>query len=149
MERQRAGLARATEDRDVATAARIARLTDVAMLDPIVGMLVPGLGDIVTSGLGLYIVVVAFRKRLPAIVLARMLLNLGIDTVVGAIPIAGDLFDFAFRANRRNLELLRARHESRRSRPSDYLMVGGAALLFLAALAIPVLLLIWFVRSIA
>ena len=148
MRTEREGLTRGIEDRDVATASRIARWTDVAMIDPIVGLLVPGVGDIVTSGLGLYIVVVAFRKGLPAVVIARMLLNLGIDTVVGAIPVAGDLFDFAFRANRRNLALLQARHETGRSRPSDWLMVGGAGLLLLAALAIPVLLLIWFVRSV-
>jgi hypothetical protein len=42
----------------------------------------------------------------PAVVLWRMLLNLGIDTVLGAIPFAGDIFDVAFRANSKNADLL-------------------------------------------
>ena len=117
------------------------------MLDPIAGLLVPGLGDFLSAGVGLYIVQVAIRKRLPKIVVARMLLNLGIDTAVGSIPLVGDIFDFAFRANRRNVDLLTARHEAGRGRAVDWLFVAGAALLFLAALALPIALLVWFISA--
>jgi hypothetical protein len=134
-------------DPDVRRARRLARVADVAMVDPLVGLFVPGMGDLVTSGLGLYIVSLAVRKRLPAVVIARMLLNLGIDTAIGAIPLAGDLFDFAFRANLRNVALLEQRHVAGRSRWSDWLAVAGAALLFAAALALPILLLVWFIRA--
>jgi Domain of unknown function (DUF4112) len=134
-------------DPDVQRARRLARVADVAMVDPLVGLFVPGMGDLVTSGLGLYIVSLAVRKRLPAVVIARMLLNLGIDTAVGAIPLAGDLFDFAFRANLRNVTLLEQRHVAGHSRWTDWLTVAGAALLFAAALALPILLLVWFIRA--
>jgi hypothetical protein len=134
-------------DPDIELAARIARWTDGAMIDPIVGLVVPGLGDIVGAGLGLYIVALAVRKRVPRIVVARMLLNLGIDAAVGAIPLAGDVFDFAFRANRRNVDLLQQRHAAGQGRPVDWIIVAGAALACAAALALPVLLLIWFVSA--
>ena len=136
------------DDRDIATAETIARVTDRAMLDPIIGLLVPGAGDLVTAAVGLYVVAVAARRKLPAVVLARMLLNLGIDAAVGSVPLVGDVFDFAFQANRKNVDLLRARHEARRARPSDWLMVAGAGLLFLAALAVPIILLVLFVRAV-
>ena len=129
-------------------AERIARWTDRAMLDPIAGLIIPGLGDVLGAGVGLFIVMVAVQKRLPAVVVARMLVNLGIDTAVGMIPLVGDIFDFAFRANQKNVELLRARHARGRSRPVDWLMVGGAALLLVAALALPVVLLVLFFRAV-
>jgi hypothetical protein len=142
------GLQRSIDDPQVALAERIARWTDRAMLDPIAGLIVPGLGDVLGAGVGLFIVMVAVQKKLPAVVVARMLVNLGIDTAVGMIPLAGDLFDFAFRANQRNVSLLRERHAGARSRPGDWLMVGGAALLFVAALALPVILLVLFFRAV-
>jgi hypothetical protein len=140
---------REVDDSDIALAETIARVTDRAMLDPIIGLVLPGAGDLLTAAVGLYVVAVAARRRLPAVVLARMLMNLGIDAAVGSIPLAGDLFDFAFQANRKNVELLRARHGARRSRPTDWLIVAGAGLLFLAALALPIILLVLFIRAIA
>jgi hypothetical protein len=65
-----------------------------------------------------------------------MLLNLGIDVGIGAIPLVGDLGDFAFRANKKNLELLEDRH-ARGSKATwkDWLAVAGAAAFCLAAIA--------------
>ena len=142
------GLDRSIEDPQIVMAERIARWTDRAMLDPIAGFFVPGLGDVVGAGIGLFIVTVAVQKKLPAVVVARMLVNLGIDTAVGMIPLVGDIFDFAFRANQKNAALLSERHAVRRSRPADWLMVGGAGLLFIAALALPVVLLVLFFRAV-
>jgi hypothetical protein len=142
------GLQRSIEDPQVAMAARIAKWTDNAMLDPLAGFLVPGLGDLLGAGVGLYTVMVAAQKKLPRVVIARMLVNLGIDTAVGVIPLAGDIFDFAFRANQRNVALLQARHTTGRSRPGDWLMVAGAGVLFLAALVLPIVLLVLFFRAV-
>jgi hypothetical protein len=136
------------DDPDIDLAVRIARWTDARFLDPIIGLVVPGLGDLLTAGVGLFIVNVAVARRLPRLVIARMLLNLGIDSAVGAIPIAGDLFDFVWQANRRNVELLQARHATRRSRPGDWIVVVGAAALLLAGLALPIALLVWAIKSI-
>ena len=80
-------------------------------LDGIVG-LVPGIGDAVTALAALYPLVEAWRLGVPSTLLLRMLGNIGCDSILGAVPIAGDLFDFAFKANRRNVALLR-RHLGR------------------------------------
>ena len=75
-------------------------------LDAIIG-LVPGFGDAAGALMSAYIVVQAARLGAPAASLVRMLLNVGIEAVVGAIPFAGDLFDAWFKANARNVALLR------------------------------------------
>lgn len=83
-------------------------------LDDVIG-LIPGIGDVVTGGMALYILLQARRLRLPRHLQARMLANIGIDALVGSVPVLGDVFDIAFKANRRNLDLLR-RHLARRAR---------------------------------
>lgn len=102
-------------------------------IDPLVGFLMPGVGDAIGSALGLGVIAQAVRKKLPAIVIARMLLNLAFDAVFGAVPLLGDLFDFTYRANRKNLDLLVARHETRRTTARDWAIVGGAVVLLVAA----------------
>lgn len=74
-------------------------------LDTIVG-LIPGVGDALTGGLGLYIVHRARQEGAPGHLILRMLWNLLVDTVLGAIPLVGDIFDFAFKANLKNARLL-------------------------------------------
>lgn len=146
MPRRRPSTEPPSADPHVRRARTIADILDRKFVDPLLGLVVPGVGDIISSGLGLYLVGTAISRRLPLIVVARMLINLAVDTLVGAVPIVGDLFDFVFQANRRNLELLEARHRDRRSRPSDYVWVIGAVLLLLAALALPIWLAIAAVR---
>jgi hypothetical protein len=75
-------------------------------LDGVAG-LVPVLGDIVTAALGLYIVWEARNLGLPKWKIARMAGNVLIDSAVGAVPVAGDVFDVFFRSNTRNLRILR------------------------------------------
>ena len=75
-------------------------------LDAIIG-LIPGLGDAATSLASLYILSAANRYKVPRITMARMSLNILLDTLVGAIPLVGDLFDAFWKSNRRNVELLR------------------------------------------
>ena len=74
-------------------------------LDGLLG-LVPGAGDIATAVVGAYGLVVAYKLGAPASIHMRMVVNLLVDAGVGTIPIAGDLFDFAFKANIRNEQLL-------------------------------------------
>lgn len=75
-------------------------------IDALIGF-VPGIGDLVSAGVGLVVVWRGARMGLPRIVVARMLANSAIDLVVGAIPIAGDAFDLWFKASTRNLNLIR------------------------------------------
>ncbi len=75
-------------------------------LDAIVG-LVPVLGDVVTAAMGLYIVWEARNLDMPKWKIWRMAGNVLFDSAVGAVPVAGDLFDFLFRSNSRNLKIIR------------------------------------------
>jgi hypothetical protein len=74
-------------------------------LDALLG-LIPGAGDVFTALIGMYGIVIARQLGAPASVQGRMLLNLAVDAVIGAIPILGDAFDFAFKAHVRNRVLL-------------------------------------------
>ncbi len=75
-------------------------------IDGLIG-LVPVVGDIVSAALSLYLIAEARRCGLPKRVQLRMGANMLIDAALGAIPILGDLFDFGFKANRRNVDLVR------------------------------------------
>jgi hypothetical protein len=75
-------------------------------VDALIG-LVPGLGDVTSGALSVLIIARAAQARVPRIVLARMLLNLGLDLTIGAIPVLGDAFDLFWKANSRNVRLLR------------------------------------------
>lgn len=74
-------------------------------LDPLLG-LVPGAGDVLTALISLYIVYEGVRFGATRGQVARMLANIAIDLVIGAVPILGDVFDIAFKANTRNLAIL-------------------------------------------
>jgi len=76
-------------------------------IDALIG-LVPGIGDLIGVVLSSYIVREAARAGVPGSVLARMVLNVAIEGVVGMIPLAGDVFDAAWKANQRNASLLNA-----------------------------------------
>jgi hypothetical protein len=131
-------------DRALVAAERVARVMDGFHLDPLLGLFVPWAGDVIGAGLGLYPVWLAWKRGAPKVLVARMLLNLSVDLLAGAVPIIGDVWDFFFRAHRRNLTLLRARWQAGdvRSRPRDSLVVGAALALFVVALATPIALLI-------
>jgi hypothetical protein len=138
-------------DRALEAAETLARWLDNRFLDPLLGLLLPGVGDVLGSALGLYPVLLAWRRRAPRALLARMLLNLAADAAGGAIPIVGDVWDFFFRAHARNLALLRARADGTavRSHWSDTAVVAAAVLLFLGALALPVLAVAWLWHALA
>jgi hypothetical protein len=69
--------------------------------------LIPGIGDIAASALSFYLLYEASRLGVPKLLLARMAANVILEGAVGAVPVAGDAFDIYFRANRRNVALLR------------------------------------------
>jgi hypothetical protein len=75
-------------------------------IDALIG-LVPGIGDIVTTALSLYIVSEVYSLGAPRHLIARLLANVALDGAIGAVPLIGDAFDVVWRANRRNIALLR------------------------------------------
>jgi hypothetical protein len=134
-------VSRRRDDAALDRAATIAHWLDNRLLDPILGLVFPFVGDLAGTAFGLYAVALAWRRRAPKVLIARMLLNLGVDQLAGLVPVVGDIWDFMFRAHVRNLELLRSRSAERvRSRPGDWAVVGGAVVFFLATLAAPFVL---------
>ncbi|HSE41318.1 MAG TPA: DUF4112 domain-containing protein [Acidobacteriota bacterium] len=69
--------------------------------------LIPGAGDIISGTIGLMLLFRAFQFKLPKIVILRMIVNTLLDITVGAIPFLGDIFDFIFKSNSRNMALFR------------------------------------------
>ena len=107
-------------------------------LDALIG-LVPGVGDFATTAVSFYILAAGVRYRVSKATLLRMAVNIGVDYVVGAVPLVGDLFDAYWKANRKNVELLKSRatvspEEARRGRLSDWLFVGVIMLVLLLIL---------------
>jgi len=125
---------------DVARAVRLADWLDGHYIDPVLGLVLPGAGDFAMSVVGLYPVFVAWRHRMPAVVIARMLRNLAIDALLGTVPLIGDAFDFVWRAHRKNADLLLARHVLGPSPAKDWAVVIASVLALLLAVAIPVAL---------
>ena len=74
--------------------------------------LVPGIGDAAASALSCYLLYEAHRLDVPSHVFARLVANVAIEGAVGAIPLLGDLFDVGFRANRRNVKILKEYFEA-------------------------------------
>ncbi|MEM8770286.1 MAG: DUF4112 domain-containing protein [Pseudomonadota bacterium] len=74
--------------------------------DSLIG-LIPGVGDVFTASMALYLIYEAARAGAGPGLVARMVFNVAADTIIGAVPIFGDLFDFAFKANLMNANLLR------------------------------------------
>jgi hypothetical protein len=108
-------------------------------VDSLLGLLVPGAGDVVTAAGAAGVFWLAIQRGVPRVVLARMALNVAVDAVFGAVPLIGDLFDLVFRSNRRNLQLVEryTATPQRKARASDYLVLGLVALLLLSAVALP------------
>jgi hypothetical protein len=105
-------------------------------LDALFG-LVPGLGDIAGALVAVYALHVARLLRAPGVIQLHLLGNIALDAIVGTIPVLGDLFDFAFKAQTRNLKLLEdwlqlPQRTSRRSRRGLVLVPVAIVILFAA-----------------
>ena len=110
-------------DSDMERVERLARLMDSSVRVPVLGFrvgldgvlgLIPGIGDAATLLPAGYIIYMARRMGAPNHVLARMIVNSGADAALGTVPLIGDIFDIAFKSNRRHVELLRRHVDSQR-----------------------------------
>ena len=100
-------------------------------LDAIIG-LIPGIGDLVCGALSMWLINEARRLGTPKWLVARMVWNVAVEVTVGAVPVVGDLFDVAWKANRKNIKLLRRYFEDGKRvtstlRPSIEPPAGGPA----------------------
>jgi len=92
-------------------------------LDGLIG-LVPNVGDTLTSVASFYILVAGVRYGVPKITLLRMAMNIAVDYLLGSVPVIGDAFDFVWKANQMNMELIRTRASGKGTgKTSDYLFV--------------------------
>ncbi|HEY1236155.1 MAG TPA: DUF4112 domain-containing protein [Candidatus Binatia bacterium] len=118
-------------------------------LDPIIGV-IPGIGDLLANLTGSLILMIAAQLGVSKIVIARMGINVAINTLLGAVPIFGDVISIWYRSNVKNVELLE-RHVGRQSKRAD-----SKDWLFVIALIVGLLLLlggiavfgIWVVKQI-
>lgn len=94
-------------------------------IDALIG-LIPNVGDTLTSVASFYILFAGVRYGVPKITLLRMAFNIGLDYLVGSIPFIGDAFDFFWKSNQQNLELIRARATGKgNGTTSDYIFIFG------------------------
>lgn len=106
-------------------------------LDGLLG-LVPGLGDAVGALMSLAVVLAAVRHRVPPGKLAAMVGRILLDLGVGAVPVLGDVADFLFKQNLRNLDVVLAHRDASRP-PRTLAQLGGGAVVALAGMAAAVL----------
>jgi hypothetical protein len=142
-------------DPRIADVEAVARWLDYAFVLPggfrfglagIIG-LIPGIGDIFDALLSLYIVGRAVQLGIARVTIARMVVNVGIETFAGSIPILGAIFDTFFKANRRNYQLLRGHlFGARRETANDWWFLIVTAALVLASMAIPAIVIIEFAK---
>ena len=136
-----------TSSRKLSALTRYAGWLDRYGLDPLLG-LIPGAGDVVGAVLAGWILVEAVRLGVSRATLLRMGGNLVLDALLGAVPIIGDIFDFAWKANLRNTTLLN-RHLAypsgarRADRFFAACVLGGVIVLLVGALTLGV----WLTRS--
>ncbi len=115
--------------------------TDIHIgIDPILGLLFPGAGDVVTGAGSIALLFLALKERIPTVAIGRMVVNIGIDTFAGAVPILGDAFDVYWRANRKNLDIIEQYRNDPKAEPSslDKALVYGGIGLVLLGIAIPI-----------
>lgn len=109
-------------------------------LDALIG-LIPNVGDTITSLMSFYILVAGVRYGVPKITLLRMAFNIGLDYLVGTIPFIGDAFDFFWKSNQRNMDLIRERATGKNvGTTGDYIFVIGMILLLIGILIGSILL---------
>ena len=115
-------------------------------LDPILGLL-PVIGDLIGMLIGGYIIMLAARLGVPRAVLARMLMNVAADTVLGAVPVAGDVLDAAWRANLMNARLLdKALADPKAAgRSSMWVLIATGALVLAIGVG-GIVLTVWLIR---
>jgi hypothetical protein len=118
-------------------------------LDPLIG-LVPGFGDLLGALISMLIVGRAVQAGIPRIAIARMVTNIAIDTLVGSIPLFGDAFDFAYKANLKNLRIYEQSLYARRGRTARHWGFFLALFLGLGALGAAVVFgMIALIRAVA
>jgi hypothetical protein len=112
-------------------------------LDGLIGFILPGVGDFVTGGGSLALIYLGFKERVPTVALARMVLNIAIDTLGGSLPILGDIFDVFWKSNRKNLDIIEKYRDDPEAKPTvvDYLLLVLSVILVVTSVLLPFIVL--------
>jgi hypothetical protein len=113
-------------------------------LDGFIG-LIPGIGDMASAAVSAVIIARAMQGGIPRSAVLRMVYNVGLDTLAGAVPIFGDLFDFAYKSNWYNLQIYREAIRGEREPLNDWSFVVVVTLALLAIVSIPIVGLVYLV----
>ncbi|PYS01051.1 MAG: DUF4112 domain-containing protein [Acidobacteria bacterium] len=114
-------------------------------IDPLIG-LIPGFGDMAGAVVSSILIARAMQSGIAKSAILRMVINVALDSLAGAIPFVGDIFDFAFKSNVYNLRIYREALRGERKPLRDWLFILVVALLLLATILLPILGLIYITR---
>jgi hypothetical protein len=114
-------------------------------LDGFIG-LIPGIGDIAGAAVSAIIIAQAMRSGIAKGAILRMVLNVGLDSLAGAVPFFGDIFDFAFKSNSYNLQIYREAIRGERQPIRDWLFILFVSLILLMIVVLPIVGLIYLTK---
>jgi hypothetical protein len=117
-------------------------------IDPLLG-LIPGIGDLAGAVISMLLVMRAVRAGVPRIAVVRMVTNIVVDTLVGTIPLVGDLFDFAYKSSIKNLRIYEESLRGRRAAViQHWIFFAALAVVLVVLLAIPIVAVLRLIRAI-
>lgn len=103
-------------------------------LDALIG-LIPGAGDLTTFGISGFMLLIMAQNGASGAVLAKMIMNVLIDTIIGAVPVIGDIFDVGFKSNTKNVKLMKEHYIEGRHKGGAWKVVLPVMLLFILLFA--------------
>ena len=114
-------------------------------IDPLIG-LIPGFGDMAGAVVSSILIARAMQSGIAKSAILRMVINVALDSLAGAIPFVGDIFDFAFKSNVYNLRIYREALRGERKPLRDWLFILFVVLLLLVIILLPIVGLIYLTR---
>jgi len=114
-------------------------------IDPLIG-LIPGFGDMTGAVVSSILIARAMQSGIAKSAILRMVINVALDSLAGAIPFVGDIFDFAFKSNVYNLRIYREALRGERKPLRDWLFILFVVLLLLVIILLPIVGLIYLTR---
>ena len=114
-------------------------------LDGFIG-LIPGIGDMAGAAISSVIIARAMKSGIPKSAVIRMVINVAVDSLVGAVPFLGDIFDFAFKSNTYNLKIYREALRGERQPIRDWLFIIFVAVILLTIIILPIVGLVYLTR---
>ena len=114
-------------------------------LDGFLG-LIPGIGDMAGAAISALIIARAMQSGIAKGAIVRMVVNVAVDSLVGAVPVVGDLFDFAFKSNTYNLQIYREAIRGERKPLRDWLFIAIVSIILLMVVVLPILGLVYLTK---